>query len=276
MGSEDAKKIIAAALALPLFVWLVGWGGPAQLLYLVLPLAAGLGALELTRLSFGREEGFHKLLLVLVSLFLCLASQSGESELTLLALCSTSIVVLCALLFTEEDLSRVLPESSRVIFGALYVGLLSGLVVALKRLEADMGGAKLVLTLFALVWAGDAGAFFIGSRIGRHKLWPRVSAKKTWEGLAGGFACTMLAALIVAAISEGWLVKDALIFGSLVGLAGPAGDLVESAIKRGAGVKDSGRFLPGHGGVLDRIDSILFALPVFYFYVLAVGPARWS
>jgi len=124
-----------------------------------------------------------------------------------------------------------------------------------------------------MVWGYDSGAYIIGSLFGRHQAFPNVSPKKTWEGIAGGFLFTVLGALVGATFSPVWrefafwqgfphIVASSFV----VAGAAQLGDVFESKLKRAAEVKDSGTFLPGHGGALDRIDGLLFALPVFFFY----------
>ncbi len=142
--------------------------------------------------------------------------------------------------------------------GALYVGLPFAMGLALLRAPA------LIFTLIAIVAGGDTGAYFAGRAFGRHKLYPKISPKKTIEGAVGGLATSVLLVLTIDAftnlgMSTGHLVLVALVTGA----TGQAGDLVESTVKRAVGVKDSGTLLPGHGGILDRIDGILFGLPVF-------------
>ncbi|MCL4234383.1 MAG: phosphatidate cytidylyltransferase [Deltaproteobacteria bacterium] len=269
----DKKKITAALALIPAFAWLVGWGKPEYFLALALPLGALLGAYELGRLTMpGRT--FEQALLVVMSGFACAASQTGEMEIAAGALCAVVILTLTSVMFRERELGLIFDRTAKIVFGAVYVGFLVGIVVAIKRLEPGLGNTKLLMMLFALTWAGDAGAFFAGSLWGKRKLWPAVSAGKTWEGLVGGFASTIAFALAIAAISNVWIWQDGLILGAVIGVFGPIGDLVESAIKRGANVKDSGMFLPGHGGVLDRIDSILFTAPIVYYYALLNGPLR--
>lgn len=136
----------------------------------------------------------------------------------------------------------------------------------------------LLLALFVLIWVNDSGAYVVGSLTakrpqGNHKMTPHISPKKSWEGLIGGFAFTMLAAIILhfcgwfKVITVGnWGILIALAFAFLVSAFGTMGDLIESLLKRSLGVKDSGKFLPGHGGVLDRFDSILMAGPVLAFF----------
>ena len=134
-------------------------------------------------------------------------------------------------------------------------------------------GAVHALVVLLMVWGYDSGGFLIGKLFGRHKAFPNVSPRKTWEGIAGGFVFTVFGAMVGATFSPVW--RDFVYWGGfphvvlssiIVGWAAQLGDVFESKLKRAAGVKDSGTFLPGHGGALDRIDGLLFALPVFYLY----------
>jgi len=121
-------------------------------------------------------------------------------------------------------------------------------------------------------WIGDTGAYYVGRRYGRHKLAPQVSPKKTWEGAIASAAVSGLAgALALPRLIPGVSITEALLLALAANIAGQVGDLAESAIKRGAGVKDSGTLLPGHGGLLDRVDSSMFALPVLYAILVAVA-----
>jgi len=132
-------------------------------------------------------------------------------------------------------------------------------------------GGRLILALYLIVWMGDSAAYFVGSLLGRHKLAPRVSPKKTWEGAGGNLAGNLAAAFLIKATAcPQWTVVDAAAIGLLLGVVGQLGDLVESTWKRSAHVKDSnmgGVAIPGHGGMLDRIDSLVFAAPALYAYV---------
>lgn len=155
-----------------------------------------------------------------------------------------------------------------VISGILYLGWLLSYLVAL-RVEAALGWTFLVV---AAVFASDTMAFFIGKAFGRHHLAPRISPSKTWEGAVAGVFGAVAASVIVTVIFDlhmGYLASSVL--GILVSIFGQLGDLVESMIKRSAGVKDSGNLLPGHGGLLDRMDSLIFAGVVVYsFYIFTV------
>jgi phosphatidate cytidylyltransferase len=125
------------------------------------------------------------------------------------------------------------------------------------------------MLLLTTVMMGDSAALFVGSAVGRHKMAPRISPGKTWEGLAGGLAGAVVGALIVRHFGLQWIPPaQAVVLAVLVALAGMAGDLAESLLKRWAGVKDSGALFPGHGGMLDRLDSLLLGAPVLYYYLL--------
>lgn len=185
----------------------------------------------------------------------------------------------------RAELSAGYPAAAASVFAFSYIALPLGMLVQLRQ---QWAGAFYLLYLLLIVWAGDTFAYFVGKAIGRHLMTPRISPKKTWEGAA---------ASLVASVVVGWLlfqysqpISTALLHVGLIerrdglfGLERPAmgpvialtialnvaaqlGDLVESLIKRGANVKDSGAILPGHGGMLDRIDALLFAAPVLWFY----------
>ena len=123
----------------------------------------------------------------------------------------------------------------------------------------------LLISLFVLVWAGDSGAYIFGVRFGRHRLFERISPKKSWEGLFGGVITAIATAWILNYLFPQYNIVLLIVMAIVVVISGTLGDLVESMIKRSIGVKDSGRFMPGHGGLLDRFDSILLASPVIYF-----------
>lgn len=151
-----------------------------------------------------------------------------------------------------------------IIYVAVPLSLFNGLVYHpyLAGFDYQVG-----LFLFVIIWLNDTGAYITGMLIGKHKMFPRISPKKTWEGLAGGLFFAFLASWLMRPIipdipdNQAWILTLAIV------MSGTLGDLAESAFKRTAGVKDSGKFMPGHGGLLDRFDSLLFAVPVVYLLI---------
>ena len=174
-------------------------------------------------------------------------------------------------------LDRVLPGTAKGIFGLIYVVYPLTLIPLLWKQE---DGIALILFLMVCVWAGDIAALYIGRRFGHYKLAPRLSPGKTWEGAIASVLGSVLAAALLVLIGDQLSAHgntvlhitqplwQSLILAVVLNIAAQVGDLLESAIKRGAGVKDSGTMLPGHGGILDRIDALLLAAPVLWYVLL--------
>ncbi|HEV3201575.1 MAG TPA: phosphatidate cytidylyltransferase [Bryobacteraceae bacterium] len=184
---------------------------------------------------------------------------------------SLPIVVLALLSLTlamrEEDLTKSLPRAALLFTGIVYIFGCWRCAIG----SHDQNPHWLMYALL-LNWAGDSGAYFVGRSFGRHKLASRVSPKKSWEGAVASVATSVLiAGAYLLRTVPGVPVVTAVALTAVANAAGQLGDLAESAIKRGAGVKDSGTMLPGHGGFLDRVDSTLFALPVVYAYLKLVA-----
>lgn len=162
-------------------------------------------------------------------------------------------------------------DTAVTVFGAVYVGFLLSHFVLIRQLEF---GTELALATIVSVWANDVFAYLVGSTIGRHKLAPRISPNKSWEGFVAGTLFTIAVWVGLGLAADTGLSMTALVWtGIAVSLAAVTGDLVESRLKREAGVKDSGRLLPGHGGMLDRFDSLILVSVVAY-YLLVLGGAR--
>jgi phosphatidate cytidylyltransferase len=154
----------------------------------------------------------------------------------------------------------------------VYLGWPLSVFLLLRGFHVGVStGLWWVLTVFLGVWGFDTGAFFAGHFFGRHKLAPDISPAKTWEGVAGGLVLSIAAALLFTAWPLGVPWYLAILLGILIGIASTLGDLAESLIKRQTHVKDSGQFMPGHGGILDRIDSLLFAVIVVYIFAQLIG-----
>lgn len=147
------------------------------------------------------------------------------------------------------------------IVGALYIGYGFTNMAAARNLP---DGFMLTVLVFFGIWSTDSGAYFIGKAIGKHKLWPEISPNKTIEGALGGLLSALIVVMGVNTLTGAIPMMDALVVALVTGVVGQIGDLVESAFKRHYGVKDSGQIIPGHGGVLDRFDSMLLVFPVLY------------
>jgi phosphatidate cytidylyltransferase len=269
------KKTMVALVLLPAFVWLIAWGPYWGLLLVVLGLGAGLGGWEAARLVFGDQDPTFRMLATALSVACGAAAATGSDQWVAMALVGSGLVSLTVAGMASTLQTNALTRAAKLFFVALYPGLLVGYVAALRLYEISaLAGTHLLIVLFLLIWVNDAGAFFVGSAFGKHKLAPSISPNKTWEGSLGGFAASVVAGIGVGMWSAHFTVLEGVLIGAVLGIVGPIGDLVESAFKRGAGVKDSGMFLPGHGGVLDRIDSIIVAAPVLYYYVVLAHYAK--
>jgi len=271
----EPKKIIVALVLLPALIWLIGWAPLWMLLVVMLVLGAGLGGWESAQIAFGSDETYYKLLATVFSIVMALTAATADATNICLGLVGVFLVTFLLTGLFSADLSQVLPRTAKVMFVAIYPGLLAGYLVALKNLEIYADDAKLLMFLFALVWINDSGAYFAGKSLGKHKMSPRLSPNKTWEGAIGGFAATVVLGVLIGAFSGAFTVLEGFILGVILGVVGPLGDLMESAIKRGANIKDSGTLLPGHGGVLDRIDSVLVCAPILYYYIVLRGAQQF-
>ena len=167
------------------------------------------------------------------------------------------------------DLESAARRWQGAVFVSLYAGVPLLLLMALRNLGNDDEGVRFIYLCMAATWANDTLAYFAGRTFGKHKMHPVVSPKKTWEGFAGGVIGSLLAAVVccVTFLPEISLI-EAMVYGLVMAPLVPLGDLAESILKRASGVKDSGQLIPGHGGLLDRIDALLFALP--WTYVVAL------
>jgi len=251
-------RILSALFLIPVFFGCI-WFFPSPLLLVVAEVVLVLAFMEYARLSDALGARIPRAASAVAAMATCAAVGLGlPLELPLVAV----LVGLGAIIVGSRTPSPgVLNDVAAAVFPAIYLGLPLGTLVALHA----MAGREVVLLLLATIVVSDSAQYFTGRLFGRHKLSPAISPKKTVEGAVGGF---ILAPLAMAAVATWWLPGRTTGWVLLVGLAivglGIAGDLFESLLKRSAGVKDSSTLIPGHGGVLDRIDAMLFAAPVFY------------
>lgn len=273
-----AKRVGAGAVLIPVVLLITYKGGLVFAGFVAL--LAALGGSEFVKIAGARGPRVSGPVTVVGSTAIALTFYFGSLETAALVF---TIVVLAALMerLARGGVEEYLGSVSLTLAGIFYTGWLLGFFILLRQFPGESlrvepaavadTGRSLVFLVLVLAWSNDTGAYFTGSSIGRHKLMPGVSPSKTVEGTLGGIACCVAAALISRATFASFLGQgEAVIAGVLIGAACIVGDLVESMLKRSAGVKDSSNLIPGHGGLLDRFDSLLFAGPVFYFYARLV------
>jgi phosphatidate cytidylyltransferase len=271
--SNLTLRVISAVVLFPVAVAVTVIGGTP--FALLAGGAAALAALELVRM-FG-PLGAVETLGVLVAGALPIAAATAPQgallpEWTFLLLAGATVALLAALLFRKAPLEALPRAAAVVVLSWAYCGLLLACAVGLRRF-----GVGWVILAFVVTWANDTFAYFAGRAFGRHKLFERISPKKTWEGFAGGAVGSIVGALVTRWLLpheadagtvdlESLSLAATVLIGAGGAVLGPLGDLCESMFKRAAGVKDSGWIIPGHGGLLDRIDALLFVAPWVYLW----------
>ena len=270
MGKRLATGLAGAAVVVGA-VWL---GSPW--LTLLALLGGGLAAAETCRLTPPGVARPPALLTVIAAAALLLTAQmASQSDYPLASAIALAAWAFAAILWFIARHTGGRPGAAflLLLMAPVYAGFLLGHGLQLRELTGgaeNLGRSWLLFTLLS-VFACDTGAFAVGRMLGRRQMAPRLSPNKTWEGAAGGFAAAVGAALLAGAVFDlaapPWQAAAA---GAVIGIAAQLGDLAESALKRAAQVKDSGSIMPGHGGILDRMDSILCALPAVY-YLLTAG-----
>ena len=272
-------RVASGLVFVPLLILLARAGGLAWLGFVVLQ--TGLGLEEFYRMA--RAKGLAPVRwLGFASAFVLLGLAYRPQTPNASLLTTGGLLVLLALALRRGGQPRVLESAAVTAFGVLYVGWLSAHFVLLRELPWRAGlaysdGGSLVLYAFLVTWSCDTGAYLTGRSFGRTRPWATISPRKTLEGAMGGLVCAVLAAQIGAATflraSGGTPLLSwphALAIGVLVGICGQVGDFVESLFKRDAASGDSSDLIPGHGGVLDRFDSLYFGAPIVYHYLRAV------
>jgi phosphatidate cytidylyltransferase len=265
MGGIGKKKIWTGIFIVPPIVVLIIVGPPAVLPLMVL-LATFLGLREFYTLALPHSKPIERLfgigLGLILSALIAFGSAGYISPFFVFLLLCLSVLFMA----TSQDLLPTISNLGITLFGIVYIGFLLS-HISLIRNMAD--GKEWALFLIATVWAGDISAFFGGSRFGRHKLYPKISPKKTVEGLIGAIIGSIIVALVFSQLFIPQLEKSLCVFLAIgLGILGQLGDFTESMLKRSAQVKDSGSLIPGHGGMLDRLDSFLFSAPFLYYVLL--------
>jgi phosphatidate cytidylyltransferase len=267
-----AQRVGSAVVALPVLLALIWWA-PAWLFVAALAGLALQCQWELYRMYRAAGVGVATGPGLALGLLVVLAFAAGPSRsgLVVLALALAVAGTLVAGLAQPGEPAAIWPGVAVTLLGVLYCVFLLGHAVWLRALPAGPG---LVLFVLLVTWCGESAAYFVGRRWGRRRLAPRTSPGKTVEGAAAQWVATVVAALLVAPWLTGGVMssRQALVAAAVLGVVGQLGDLAESLLKRGAGTKDAGGILPGHGGLLDRVDSLLFNIAGLYHYVVLLRP----
>ena len=267
MGKREAFAVIAIPLLAAAIIWLPYWAFLA-LLGAVLVVAAD----ELLAMARGAGMALTRWL-PLLTLVAVLASSWRWGFSGMAAAATATVVILPALQLAHPRAPEgSLAGAAIACFSVLYVGLCGACLGWLRVLPDGDLGIRLLFFFLVSIWIGDSGAYYIGSHFGRHKMSPRISPNKTMEGLTGGVVATLVAAAgakMILSLPFAWGHMAAL--AAILAVAAPLGDLIESQFKRDTGVKDSSTLIPGHGGFLDRTDSLLFAAPPVLGYLLVAG-----
>jgi phosphatidate cytidylyltransferase len=263
--SNLALRVLTAVVALPLVGALVVWREPLGFGVLVL-VVAGLALTEYVNLTLAAAPRRLRASVVAVGVGLA-AALYLRPELALVWVLAAVVAASTAVLLEPGDLTAAGARLGLAGFGVVYLGALPASLALLHRDAAH--GAVWVCAAIAVTFGNDTGAYFAGRALGRHKLYPAISPAKTVEGAVGGLAAGLGILLAGhATLAPMMTISDCLLIAVPAAVLGPVGDLVESMIKRSAGAKDSGKLLPGHGGMLDRIDALLFVSAWVYVYVL--------
>ena len=269
---QHIKRWITALILAPIVLWILIKGN--TLLFAVLISVVAIFAIrEYLRIVFENDEepisNIIKLISYIVSIVLIISACLGSWEILFLILAMNLMALSIFVLSRFASNQAIFDIIARQVLGIVYIPVSLSLLIFIKQLD---GGTFWIIWLLVVIFASDTGAFYFGTFFGKNALAPNISPNKTIEGSVGGIAAAMVAGFIFCQcffqdLSLSFLTIPA---SFLLAIAGQIGDLFESAMKRASSIKDSGRILPGHGGMLDRIDGVLLAIPVLYVYLVFV------
>jgi len=257
------KRWITGAIAVPIIFGIIAYG--SETTFAVLIIAASLaGMLEYNRMAFGKGISREKILTMAITLVIMLGAAGGDFRLLAAAVSLGVMAAMMLHLLRMREGEPDMAPAARMVLGIAYLPLLMSHFILVRRTDE---GILWVFFILVLAFSGDIAAYYAGKKLGRRKLLPNVSPGKTVEGImglvAGGIAGCLVFRQLFLPLLPVW---HAAILGLVGSVVGQLGDLSESALKRAAGVKDSGALLPGHGGILDRLDCLLFIAPFVYYY----------
>ncbi len=267
---DTALRFVSAVPLIPGLLWLM-YRGPRWAFHVLVGTAIAIGAAELMKMTIPESRGLRVLgVLASLGLWACIVFPTFHA--LPIAMVGLVVVALAAGLAKPDPVDGAAMRTAWLLGGPVYV---AGTLSTLDLVHGLPYGGSWVFLSMMLAWLSDTGAYFAGKFFGKHKLYPKLSPKKTVEGALGG----LLGSVAGAVIAHTWLIPGfplahAIALALVGGALGQAGDLFESLLKRSTGVKDSGTFLPGHGGILDRVDALMFTASATYLYASAFFPGR--
>lgn len=257
------RRLIVALIFIPLFIMLVKYLPPSAFFILIFSVIM-IGQYEFyTILS---RDGIQpsKIIGIFLGALLSFTFYTGNLYIFNLFIPAGIFLVIIGRIMSKRDIKKAFVDVSITFFGIFLIAWLMGYQLLLRNLNE---GSDLILLLYTIIWIGDSAAYAIGSSIGRHKLVPVLSPRKSWEGAVAGLIAGIGMSFIAKfSFFDTMNYRDCLILGFGLSVLGQLGDLSESMFKRGAEVKDSGSLIPGHGGILDKMDSLLYTSPALYYY----------
>jgi len=260
-----AKRWLTGIIAIPVLIYIIG-PGPRWLFFGLLSIVSVVGLIEFYGMTASELPKFVRWSCYLLTLLLFATFYMRQVLLAPFIIALWAFVPMTFFLLTHPSPNQQFTSDiGKAVLGPIYVGLP---LIMLLMIHLRPNGKLWIFFLLSVIFANDTGAFYFGKFLGRHKLYSAISPNKTWEGAIGGLLSSIIVALLFLRILRFHeLNLTIMILVLALSITGQIGDLVESMLKRNHGIKDSGKILPGHGGILDRIDALLFSIPILYIFL---------
>jgi len=258
------KRILTGTVYVTLLLFVLMQTISALVLFLVVAILA---TLELKKIFEKQNLDFHTWPIIIIGLTSYLTIVFSEIKFILFL---EIIIYFISLLFQTRKNTLLLAGGT--LFSIIYIFIPLSLVIPIGCFENKIYNYKILFGLLILIWSSDSWAFVFGKLFGRHKLFEKISPNKTWEGFIGSIILTTITGYVISNNGFGLSQTEWMILGTITAISATLGDLFQSMLKRESNIKDSGNILPGHGGILDRFDSILICFPVFYLYLYYINP----
>lgn len=279
-SKELLKRVLVAVVAVPLLIYLFYLGG--LFFGALIALISLVAYYEFLSKTLPKDSGYIRLYAMVFSLIyqtvqmILIFNEEPVSFSSLLLMASLLVILIMicvpVFLFIGDRKEKMLKHLGMMVLGFFYTQALFSFLIIIRQIGSPVNGFYFVLFIFCIIWLNDTGAYFGGKALGKHKLAPKLSPHKTVEGFLISIVISLAASVIfnILFAFPGSLLQ-ALIFGFIVSVFAMYGDLIESGFKRSLGIKDFGKILPGHGGVLDRFDSVIIVSPVLFLYYLTLS-----